>query len=717
MAASKPIVVFGSTGDLGSHLLVSLNSQGYETICPVRHPLRTSLTLPHSDANRFVPFPSKKDIFSAVTSLIENSAAVINCTGVLRSNRISQAAIRNLYYVNSLLPILISAATEEANIPTIHCSTGDLDRKPLLVPAPRLLACLHKLRRGARTRSLRDNISVLIESIDPCLDHYAMSKLAQEEFVRLTKHSKSIRISNFFGPGYLGQRLIPRLIENRIRGARLLLHDEKRNYICKDQLNAFFCCVVMHFSEINSSVLWCYGHATKRVKQIAKEIDKQLPACYGEVAFRSPTNKDIEYRSVKTVTDYFPQLLRHQLSFSEEISETIKFWRRGLYYDFPTITASGKRNVSRIAKGGSIAQKLIHNTSEGNSSILEKTAADSGYEGAGAPKLRSELKYYQFLKTRKRLSNLLTHYVPLVGFKDTTKRISLFFDYCCDGQSIAERVLGGATFPRSALYRLIRETFEAGYFSDLRAVSMREGVATLRYYYLDRALDRVAHFLLRYEHRHAPPEIRHLFGLVAKDALINIDSISCKSPFSWLREIERSERLSRYLAPRAQGFCSHGDLTILNILMEANSDRLLLIDPRGHVGAWDPTYDLGKLIFSLSGFSHVILAQFEYALARDNFVLHPEGQPHSLRVCLEERTTLLRWLMRCPTFAKLRMFEANLYHRILFAEAVHYLADIPYRFALAREYHNVGAVLLLGIKYLDAAMREIVRITEMQRVD
>ncbi|HEU5417673.1 MAG TPA: hypothetical protein VFV41_08270 [Streptosporangiaceae bacterium] len=81
--------------------------------------------------------------------------------------------------------------------------------------------------------------------------------------------------------------------------------------------------------------------------------------------------------------------------------------------------------------------------------------------------------------------------------------------------------------------------------------------------------------------RDAPAMVR----MLGDNAPVPVNGQLCANPFSLLHAL--AERPPDAFLPRTEGPCAHGDMTILNMLWTGEG-RLLLIDPRGVLGAWDP---------------------------------------------------------------------------------------------------------------------------------
>jgi len=118
----------------------------------------------------------------------------------------------------------------------------------------------------------------------------------------------------------------------------------------------------------------------------------------------------------------------------------------------------------------------------------------------------------------------------------------------------------------------------------------------------------------------AEPEARDFLGLLDCREIELGDSL-LRAPGVILKEIEKNADLLARLRPRFLSW-THGDLHFKNILLDDRLPRMMgikLVDPRGTglngyppgssrypLGSGDPAYDIGKLLYSSSGMSHLI---------------------------------------------------------------------------------------------------------------
>ncbi len=168
-----------------------------------------------------------------------------------------------------------------------------------------------------------------------------------------------------------------------------------------------------------------------------------------------------------------------------------------------------------------------------------------------------------------------------------------------------------------------------------------------------------------------------------------------------LFQLERNASAVAELTPPGVSPHIHGDLHLENILYDQESDKFLLVDPRGYP-ACDIYYDLGKLSHSYNGY---------YDL------LH-EGR-HELRYRVKNDTTIVELGFRSPHLVDLykqlknsmQGIIANVLHadvdqidlRIKFNEAMHFCSDMPFHVHpeaspnVAVAIYATGALLLADV--------------------
>lgn len=133
----------------------------------------------------------------------------------------------------------------------------------------------------------------------------------------------------------------------------------------------------------------------------------------------------------------------------------------------------------------------------------------------------------------------------------------------------------------------------------------------------------------------AEPSARDFRRLVSCSR-ITIGGVGFLGPVAIMEGIENDPALVELFARLKPPFLSslHGDLHFRNILLDDRLPRMMevmLLDPRGSVlagclpGIGDPVYDLGKLLFSSRGRSHLIQEQL-FRPRRGSLKLSKDGE-------------------------------------------------------------------------------------------
>jgi nucleoside-diphosphate-sugar epimerase len=701
-AAGTRIGILGANGDLGRQLVHYLAERGAAVTAAARTPL---VGLPHRVEQ--LTFPNETAAVRTFLAKFSNCTAIINCIGLPYRRDEDEVYRLASLESNFIIPVLIAIEVDALRIPTLHMSSGRLDHTPIgrreFPSTVNLLAALSSAGKDAHKwlASFARKVSNTEHE-----NSYDLAKRAQECAVSSCTYSKSVRVSNFFGPNYTAPRLIPRLIQNRLFGGHITLADEERNYISGQDLNRFLFALCCRFADVADTLVWAYGTHNITVGEISERVSTLLPACYGTVSIQNPV-KLSPASALRHTGSYFDDTEK-ELSFPSTLSLTVRFWRRALQHHVGERSAPVTRRSSIIREipgGGSIAVK--HLVSCGAFNVcLDKSAKHLGFEGAGTPKLRAEANFYQSLQNTPALAEL---YVKYVDSKDDDNGVTLRLEYFANGWTIADQLTKGRLLPEDQLKQFIGRVFEAGYHSHLRPLSQVDSISALDRYYLDRAIERLQNFLDAMSVQNSSAVIRRVFSATAAGESFRIDGTLCRNPLSFLTFVRDHPLAFTSILPRVEGLCSHGDLTILNILFDEATCQFRLIDPRGRVGMWDPAYDLSKLMFSLSGFASIIHNQLSFRYVHNGYRLFGKDETANLRRLKLLRNKWHQWVQHSPIFLKLREHEPHIYHRILFGEAIHYLADVPYRYAIDRSLTDACTTLLLGTLRLEQTAQHLER--------
>ena len=198
--------------------------------------------------------------------------------------------------------------------------------------------------------------------------------------------------------------------------------------------------------------------------------------------------------------------------------------------------------------------------------------------------------------------------------------------------------------------------------------------------------------------------LKDLSLLTDRGRNIVINNRIYEHPLSIIHRIRKNKTLLNFFRPVCRGFCAHGDLTFLNMVFDQGKHQFRPIDARGHIGPWDPLYDFGKLKFTLSGFGKIVNREFAIIENRNGaFEFSFTGNQAGIRLLKTLNESFLDDLYQNEHFKILVKDEPYWRARILFAEAIHYLADIPYRLFLDQSPKIAIATFLIGTKCLNEA--------------
>lgn len=696
----RPVIITGANGDLGRGLLKELDQAAVPSVAVART-LHVNPALHHPELRQVVTMPTLAASCADLKEVISNAKIIINCAGMAHFPADSPTILDRSFEANVLFALSLSILAEASEIPIIHPSTGLLDysesSNSLSNAEQSAIDILRsKLPPSVALERVTDELTKRT-SINERNTHLSQKLMLERLLNSSMTRSHVLRISNFFGPGCVKPYLIPKIIESRIRGKIFPLADQWMNYSYVDELNNFLLTLITHADSLPGPIIWAYGQYDVTCSMIAEEINHALPSCYGGATIMNASEKSAVQAipAVPRISDYFPYQADTSIEFRDAILRTTEFWRSIIRFD-PIDFVIPNFSPTRIS-GGSVAAKHLSN---GQGSVFTKSASMIGYEGAGAPKLAAELEFYQTMP--KKLRAL---YPAYLGGIANSSEVHIILAGHGDGRTVADTVVDGEGVPEALIRELVSKAFTAGYLNGIRTIdsrSLRE--SHLCSYYIDRTVGRLHSMLALLRHEQLEEGESNLFRLLEEKERIHINGQLCANPIGLLEGIRI--RPNERLLVRSEGPCSHGDMTILNMLW-TREEKLLLIDPRGMTGYWDPAYDLGKLAFSLSGFAHCIKGRLTWG-QRHSSAYYIDDMDGTLASTIKSRRQLNSWLLDADRLSPLRRIEPFLNHRVAFAEATHYLADTPYRYAQGRDITRTVVTLLLGIRYLhDAYLGEI----------
>ncbi|AXI45852.1 hypothetical protein C1J03_07280 [Sulfitobacter sp. SK012] len=627
---------------------------------------------------------------------------VANCTGLNRFPDKSEGNFERTLSANVFVTQRLLILSRALGCPSFHLSTGDLDRKAVTSNENELLEELYAsldwheaLIDGASRGLSRANQRELNKS-----DHYSVSKMLMEKICHKFDGASFVRISNFFGVNIRRRGLIPRLIDARLRGSQISALNEKRNWSHEEELGPFLTSLCLGQMYSKNRCYWGYGSYDKTAEEIFEQVCLYLPTCYGTVNFAPGSIANTA--NIPRLWDQTEIMRGTEDKFDTQMRKVVRSARQLSNFTGQDCLIDGselKKARYEGTAGGSIASKIRTPIR-----TMIKQASRGGYEGAGLAKIGAEINFYEALG-EDRLNSLKELYPKVISSKISASEASLELAYIGKGKSISDiwneqgRVLSSQTMS------VVRCLFDRSYLKRLRCVELNEGYRLLDALYFDRAIDRLMNLGKLTSQFCLDPTFAKLIRNLSEGSDLIISGEPVENPIKLLRKIRCSEQLTSELSPRTVGPCGHGDLTILNMIYDDSQDRVLLIDPRGHVGEWDAAYDVGKLLFSLGGFAQIMCGRLQFQWDDDGS-LHLEQPDRSLMKLREE---VLELVSSHSSFSQIRLLERSAFlKRCLLSEATHFLADAGYRFFQGLDTTRTASVIARGA----ICLQELVKLLE-----
>jgi hypothetical protein len=360
----------------------------------------------------------------------------------------------------------------------------------------------------------------------------------------------------------------------------------------------------------------------------------------------------------------------------------------------------------KVLYGGSAGQILLIKNSTTGEHFVRKVAARFGVEGNGSPKLEAEIRFLIEIQNRQVCSELVKLYPRVIDHAETERFITLDQEYVGEGKNVFTLLSQHQITARDHVKyfnALLSTLIPHGYALDSRLVPKDESLEHLEDYYLRRSDGRVR-FLQNCDDfaMDFPTAADTTLPELIKRKKFDVNGVTYKNPLEIIEQVKSDKTLADILRPRTESFCAHGDMTFLNMVFDNRAKAYRLIDNRGHIGNWDALYDFGKLKFTLSGFGHVMLDEFELSEDENKaFTLTFTGNAQGMQAVRGLNDSFFDDIWGGKEFQRLVKDEPHWRERILFAEAIHCLSDIPHRLLLDQSPKHAVAVFLLGMEYLN----------------
>jgi hypothetical protein len=430
---------------------------------------------------------------------------------------------------------------------------------------------------------------------------------------------------------------------------------------------------------------------------IVKYINHRTPTAYGSVQFVNAGDVcDI------SLEDSLSRETILRLISDIQCTNNYNLHSRGELKDF----IKANEELVKILYGGSAGQIfLLKDTSTGDH-FVRKVAARFGVEGNGSPKLQAEIRFLLEIQKRPGCTGLIRLYPRVINHSETERFITLDQEYVGEGKNVFTLLLHHEiTSDEHIRYvdALLSALIPYGYALDARLIPKPESLEQLEDYYLRRAEGRIRFLQNCGDFEMDFPASTHtsLPELIERTNF-KVNGVEYRNPLEIIAQIKSDKSLANILRPRTECFCAHGDMTFLNMVFDNKSKAYRLIDNRGHIGNWDALYDFGKLKFTLSGFGQVMLKDFD--LSEDTsgaFTLRMTGNAQGEKTLRDLNNSYFDNISSNNESLELVKNELHWRERILFAEAIHYLSDIPHRLLLDQSPKHAVAVFLLGTEYLN----------------
>lgn len=189
---------------------------------------------------------------------------------------------------------------------------------------------------------------------------------------------------------------------------------------------------------------------------------------------------------------------------------------------------------------------------------------------------------------------------------------------------------------------------------------------------------------------------KYLPASMTEPERIVVNGRPCRHPQQLARLILSKPELTAGIGPRWLYYPVHGDLNTRNILITPTEgivrtapEGIRIIDPRGTLDLWDISYDVAKVLFSLSVWDGGLRKGFEITQPVADepvFGLRFRGQPYPGYVAAA--STFLDFLTEHAEFAELSQEDPGWRDRLLLGHAFHLLAEAACRLSDIKKRTN-----------------------------
>lgn len=513
--------------------------------------------------------------------------------------------------------------------------------------------------------------------------------------------------------------IIQQLINNRIDGGSLNIWKTNLHLTFSEDIISLLAKLFSNSTIFQNLPKFskCISYSDVSLETVVNLVQEYVPTAYGEVNFSDEkdgylTKVDLS-GMVSILQNRFTNLERSLVSLVTKLQGNVHSDTK-VRSDPEDFVFTNEHLIRRLF-GSSASHLLLLESDLTHKQFVRKIAVRGGIEGNGSPKLNAEIKFLRYLESKQALRKLKDLY-PSVFHSDITDTHSLLdLEYIGNSKNVFTLLSGQdnsvSQSYKSLLNDLLSTLISHGYLLQHTKNDDAKSFGLLEDYYLRRAEVRLQYlYVTEFNIDFPAGTLKDLSSLADRRRNLIINNRQYVHPLDIIEKIRNDEKLLNRLRPLYSGFCAHGDLTFLNMVFDSDKVQFRPIDSRGHIGNWDPLYDFGKLKFTLSGFGKIINREFTLVEDKNGaFELSFTGNPADLKYVSNLNVSFLDDIYRNGSFRELISSEPYWKERILFAEAIHYLADIPYRLFLDQSPKVAVAIFLLGTKYLNEAYEYIRR--------
>ena len=335
--------------------------------------------------------------------------------------------------------------------------------------------------------------------------------------------------------------------------------------------------------------------------------------------------------------------------------------------------------------------ETLYQVPKPSSPIVRKSASLSNLKSNGLEHVKGEYEQYMTLSTSN--PELYSIFPKILGSGELNqnKEIRYFFDMEFVGTNTPDLIQGG-NLPWETLEQgfkgLWSTLWDHGYNKSIQRLSDESRHDLFSSFYIETLENRLS-TIIEYDYTVTfnSETTLSINELLSQPSI----SINHKTYLNPLHRLLNEKNLFEYrFAPYILSDCVHNELNPGNTAFKEG--KMYAFDPHPPGGKQQPSYDLGKFLMGLSGFSDVI---------QDNFSLNYDNSNFEFKINTPKRSSksiskqFVEFIRTDSVFKPLREIEKNVVERVEFIAMYQLLRDMVYR-AEKNEPNKIIANLLLA---------------------